>query len=73
MAKPTKKPAATPTAVPPKPADTPKPAAPAATAVPAATIAVPAGKLAVGIVLPTKDEPRGKAQPGSGCARADAD
>ncbi|HQZ53604.1 MAG TPA: sugar ABC transporter substrate-binding protein [Thermoflexales bacterium] len=50
--------AATPTAVPPKPADTPKPAAPAATAVPAATIAVPAGKLAVGIVLPTKDEPR---------------
>ncbi|MBP8240841.1 MAG: sugar-binding protein [Thermoflexales bacterium] len=53
--------AATPTAVPPKPADTPKPAAPAATAVPAATaapVAVPAGKLAVGIVLPTKDEPR---------------
>ena len=53
--------AATPTAVPPKPADTPKPAAPAATTAPAPTaapVAVPAGKLGVGIVLPTKDEPR---------------
>ncbi|HMD88415.1 MAG TPA: substrate-binding domain-containing protein, partial [Anaerolineaceae bacterium] len=44
-------PAATPTAAPAAPAATTAPAAPAATTAPAAS-------LAVGIVLPTKDEPR---------------
>ena len=46
--------ACAPAAVP--PTEPAKPAGPAATAVP--VVAVPAGKLSVGIVLPTKDEPR---------------
>ncbi|MDR3573158.1 MAG: sugar ABC transporter substrate-binding protein, partial [Anaerolineaceae bacterium] len=50
----------TPTAAPAAPAATTAPAAPAATTAPAAPAATtaPATSLAVGIVLPTKDEPR---------------
>ena len=47
-------PAATPTAAPPQPAATTAPAAPAATTAPAQ----PTNKALVGVILPTKDEPR---------------